>query len=78
MGMLTCSRCKAKTETNSVEEGRKRLDHSVGLFKGKPCEDGKATLYFTGKKSKPKNKPKTETSKSNVGNKPKKDSISKD
>ena len=48
MGTLVCSRCKAKTIADSIEEGRKRLDHGVGLYIGKPCEDGKAELYFTG------------------------------
>jgi len=49
MGTLTCSRCEATTEADSIEEGRKRLDHAKGLVIGKPCEDGKATLNFTGK-----------------------------
>jgi len=48
MGTLICSRCNAKTEANSIEEGRKRLDHGVGLYIRKPCEDGKAELFFTG------------------------------
>lgn len=48
MGTLVCSRCKAKTEADSIEEGRKRLDHGVGLYIGKPCQDGKAELFFTG------------------------------
>jgi len=47
MGTLVCSRCKAKTEADSIEEGRKRLDHGVGLYIGKPCQDGKAELFFT-------------------------------
>jgi len=48
MGTLTCSRCNATTEANSIEDGRKLLDHSIGIYKGKPCEDGKAELFFTG------------------------------
>ena len=50
MGTLVCSRCKAKTEADSIEEGRKRLDHGIGLYIGKPCEDGKAELFLTGAK----------------------------
>jgi len=49
MGQLTCSRCFATTKADSIEEGRNRLDHGIGLYKGKPCEDGKADLIFTGK-----------------------------
>ncbi len=49
MGTLTCSRCKATTEADSIDEGRSRLDHGIGIYKGKPCEDGKAELFFTGK-----------------------------
>ena len=49
MGTLVCSRCKGKTEADSIEEGRKRLDHGVGLYIGKPCGDGRAELFFTGK-----------------------------
>jgi len=49
MGILVCSRCKATTQADSIEEGRKRLDHGVGLYLGKPCEDGKAELFFTEK-----------------------------
>ena len=52
MGTLVCSRCKAKTKADSIEDGRKRLDHGVGLYIGKPCEDGKAELFFTGTKLK--------------------------
>lgn len=72
MGTLTCSRCRATTEADSIEEGRKNLNHAIGLGIGKPCYDGLAKLIFTGKaKSKPKN----------VGNnkqKSKTDSIPKD
>ena len=50
MGILVCSRCKAKTTADSIEEGRKRLDHGVGLYIGKPCGDGRAELFFTGTK----------------------------
>jgi len=55
LGILVCSRCRAKTEAKSIEEGRKRLDHGVGLYIGKPCQDGRAELFFTnGKTEKPK------------------------
>ena len=47
MGILVCSRCKAKTTDNSIEEGRKRLDHVIGLYINKPFEDGRAELFFT-------------------------------
>ncbi len=52
MGTLTCSRCKATTEADSIDEGRSRLDHGIGIYKGKPCEDGKAELFFTGNEQK--------------------------
>jgi len=67
MGTLTCSRCTATTEANSIEEGRSRLNHAVGLVLGKPCEDGKAELYLTGKikTSKPKDVGKTKKPKTN-------------
>jgi len=48
MGVLVCSRCKAKTIADSIDEGRKRLDHGVGLYLEKPCQDGKSELFFTG------------------------------
>lgn len=54
MATLTCSNCGANTEANSIEEGRKRLDHSRGLLFNKPCEDGKAELFLTGDIEKPK------------------------
>ena len=47
MGTLVCSRCNAKTTAISIEDGRKKLDHGVGLYIGKPCQDGKAELFFT-------------------------------
>jgi len=53
-GILVCSRCKAKTTADSIEEGRKRLDHGIGLYIGKPCQDGKAELFFTGTTQKAK------------------------
>jgi len=49
MGLLICPRCKAKTNADSIEEGRQRLDHGIGLYLGKPCQDGKVELLFTGK-----------------------------
>ena len=73
MAKITCSRCYATTQANSIEEGRKLLDHSIGLVIGKPCEDGKAELLITGKVTKPKT-PKEDKP---VGNKPKPDSIPK-
>ena len=63
MGTLTCSRCGATTEADSIDEGRKKLDHAVGLDKGTPC-DGTKQLYLTGIE---KVEPKPQTSKS-VGN----------
>jgi len=63
MGTLTCSRCKATTESDSIDEGRSRLDHGIGIYKGKPCEDGKAELFFTGKQT-PKETSSTETTES--------------
>ncbi len=64
MGSLVCSRCRAKTEASSIEDGRKRLDHGVGLYIGKPCEDGKAELFFTGTEKQKDSKTKTSTKKS--------------
>jgi len=70
MATITCSRCKATTQADSIEKGRKFLDHSVGLVIGRPCEDGRAELFLSGKVKEPKAvKP--------VGNKQKPDSISK-
>jgi len=73
MGTITCSRCKATVQADSIEKGRKLLDHSIGLVVGKPCEDGKAELNFTGRKV---DTPKSETPKADkkttVGNKSKK------
>ena len=71
MATITCSRCNATTEANSIEQGRKFLDHAKGLIIGKPCEDGKAELFITGKVTKPSSKADT-----TVGNKTK-DSLSK-
>ena len=71
MGLLVCPRCKAKVTVDSIEKGREKLDHSIGLYIGKPCQDGKAELIFTGGKTeiisppKPevKSEPKIETKK---------------
>lgn len=71
MGTITCPRCTATTEADSIDEGKDRLDHALGLSIGKPCA-GTATLIFTGK-AKPNPK---ETSKT-VGN-TKPQSIKKD
>lgn len=70
MGTLTCPRCNATTQADSIEEGRKLLDHSIGLILGRPCEDGRVELFLTGDVTKetPKAKP--------LGKKS--DSISKD
>lgn len=48
MPLLECSRCGAKTDSKSIEEGRDRLDHAVGKTKGKPCGKGAAELIFDG------------------------------
>lgn len=52
VGILVCSRCNAKTTADSIEDGRKKLDHGIGLYIGKPCQDGKAELFFTGTEKK--------------------------
>lgn len=70
MGTLVCSRCKAKTKADSIEEGRKRLDHGVGLYIGKPCQDGKAELFFTGGTTKVKNISKKKTDTKKIDTKP--------
>jgi len=69
MGTITCSRCKATTEADSIDEGRKRLDHSIGIYKGKPCEDGKAELFFTGTEQKTPKKTSTTESQSSTAKK---------
>lgn len=51
MGLLQCTRCGAHIISENIEKGRKLLDHSIGLIVGKPCEDGKAPLEFTGAKT---------------------------
>ncbi len=48
MGIVTCPRCTATTQANSIEEGRKLLDHSIGLILGRPCEDGRVEVFLTG------------------------------
>lgn len=47
MGIVTCSRCKATVVADSIEKGKRKLDHSIGIYKGTPCEDGKAELFFS-------------------------------
>lgn len=61
MGTLTCPRCKATVQADSIENGRKKLDHAVGIYINKPCGDGVAELLFTGveKLKKPEKKFKT-------------------
>ena len=39
VGLLFCTRCKAKVRAESIEDGRYKLDHSIGLYIGKPCGD---------------------------------------
>jgi len=72
VGILVCSRCKAKTKADSIEEGRIRLDHGVGLYIGKPCQDGKAELFFT-----PSSTEKHSTTSSNETNKTTKKTLKK-
>ena len=52
MGTLTCPRCKATTQADSIDEGRCRLDHAIGLYVRKPCYDGLVELQFTGTEKK--------------------------
>ncbi len=47
MGIVTCSRCRATATADSIEKGKRKLDHSIGIYQGKPCEDGKAELFFS-------------------------------
>lgn len=57
MGILKCPNCKAKTTADSIEEGRERLDHAIGLYLGRPCYDGLAELQFIGTEKKTSTKP---------------------
>lgn len=48
MGKLECLRCGATTECSSEKDGRKKLDHSVGLSVGRPCGDNRGSFKFDG------------------------------
>jgi len=60
MGTVKCERCGGHTEASSIEEGFSKIDHAVGLSKGKPCEPGKAELVMVGTTQAPKSEPKVE------------------
>ena len=57
-GILICPRCKATTKANSIEDGRKRLNHAIGIYVRKPCYDGLVELQFTPGKEKRTTAPK--------------------
>ena len=54
MGILTCSRCKATTEADSIEEGRHRLDHSIGLTRANLVRMAKLSYSLQENKKLPK------------------------
>jgi len=41
MGTYRCIRCTGEIEAKDKEEAIRRLDHSLGLSKGRPCAGGK-------------------------------------
>jgi len=41
MGLYRCVRCTGSGEYKDKETAIKRLDHSLGLSKGRPCAGGK-------------------------------------
>ena len=58
MGRLTCPRCKATIECNSIEEGTPKLDHSIAFEKGISCCAGLVSLQFEESKTPKVQKPK--------------------
>ena len=40
MGEYKCIRCTGHGEYENIEEARAKLDHSLGLSKGRPCRGG--------------------------------------
>ena len=63
MGTVKCERCGGHIEANSIEDAAKRIDHAVGLSKGKPCDEARAVLVMVGDTQAPKPEPKVETPK---------------
>ena len=60
MGTVKCERCGGHTEANTIEEAVKKIDHAVGLSKGKPCDEARAQLVMVGEPQAPKQQPKVE------------------
>ena len=60
MGTVKCERCGGHIEADSIEDAAKRIDHAVGLSKGKPCDEARAVLVMVGEPQAPKQQPKVE------------------
>ncbi len=41
MGTYRCIRCTGEVEAKDKDEAIRRLDHSLGMSKGRPCAGGK-------------------------------------
>ncbi|HKZ42772.1 MAG TPA: hypothetical protein VJ044_17545 [Candidatus Hodarchaeales archaeon] len=49
MGKLTCQRCGATAEGDSFDEADARIDHALGLSKGRPCSGKTSDLVWNTK-----------------------------
>ena len=71
MGKAECTVCGAVAEGSNKKEASDKLDHGVGLMKGRPCpNDGTNVILWSGEKETkapakakeaPKEKPKEKT-----------------
>ena len=54
MGKLSCQRCGATAEGETFEEADERIDHALGLSKGRPCSGKQSDLIWEGSSEKRK------------------------
>jgi len=51
MGVLSCQRCGATAEGETFEQADERIDHAVGLSKGRACSGKTSDLIWNGAKT---------------------------
>jgi len=49
MGELVCTKCKAKSTSDTFEEADELIDHAKGVLRGKPCNANPLDLLWNDK-----------------------------
>jgi len=49
MVKVRCQRCHGEAEADSIDEAKNKVDHAIGIYRGRPCANINPTYDVIGK-----------------------------